>query len=175
MNNLDNYDASGSQYSNEDRRAALACYVIHGNYTKCGRMLNIPHNTLSQWGKQEWWLNSIDQVRLEKQDEVDAGYQKIIDMAIESVTTRFKLGDEIVGARGETFHRAVSARDSMTIGAIAQDKQRVLRNLPVSITTSVTSDKLLKLQQSFEALAQAKTIEIEGEVIEHEPKKEAKG
>ena len=155
----------GSKYTDEDRQAAMACYAVHGNYKRCSDLLSIPPRTLAQWGQTEWWLSSIAEVRLQKQDEIDSGVQKIIDRAIDSVITRLDKGDEMITSKGDTLYKAVSARDSATILGIAFDKQRILRMLPTSITASTDSDKLLKLQQSFEDLAHEKTRQIEASIV----------
>jgi len=155
----------GSKYSDQDRYAAMACYAVHGNLTKCKDLLGIPVTTIHDWSKSEWWLSAIEQVRIEKQDEIDAGIQKIIDRSIESVVTRLDKGDEVITSKGETLYKAVSARDSATILGISFDKQRILRMLPTSISSAGNDDKLLNLLEKFEELAQEKTKQIEATVI----------
>jgi len=155
----------GSKYSDQDRYAAMACYAVHGNFTKCKDLLVIPVKTIHDWSKSEWWLSAIEQVRSEKQDEIDSGVQKIIDRAIDSVITRLDKGDEMITSKGETLYKAVSARDSATILGIAFDKQRILRMLPTTITATTGSDKLLKLLNNFEEIAHKKTKEIQGTIV----------
>jgi len=155
----------GSEYSDEQRRAAIACYVVHGNFKRCSELLGMPARTMQQWGKTEWWLNQIAEVRAEKQDEIDAGISNIIDLAINSVSKRLKDGDEVLDSKGNVSHRAVSARDSATILGISFDKQRILRMLPTVITHTGNDSKLLKLQVKFEELASAKVKEIDGSIV----------
>ncbi len=155
----------GSKYSDQDRRKAIACYVIHGNIARCSKLLNIPQTTLKYWRKTEWWLASIDEIRHEKQDEVDAGISKVIDMSIDSITDRLRYGDEVLTSKGERLLKKVSARDSATIFGIAFDKQRIMRNLPTTISSRVDNTKLLKLQQQFEAMASKEPKIIDGTVI----------
>ena len=153
------------KYSHEDKRAAMACYAVHGNFVKCSKILNIPDTTLGQWSRSEWWLQGMTEIRDQKQDEIDAGISNIIDLAIGSVSERIENGDEMIDSKGVRRFKAVSARDSATILGIAFDKQRILRMLPTTITASTDNAKLLKLQESFEQLAAQKTKEIEGTVV----------
>ena len=156
----------GSKYTDEHRRAAIGMFLVTGNYKETAKRLNMPDTTIHNWTKSEWWLNEIAIVRAEKSDELDAMVSNSINKAIKSVDDRLESGDAYVIAKtGEVGYKPVSARDSATVLGILYDKRQIMRLLPTTITASTDNDKLLKLQQSFEQLAAAKTKEIEASIV----------
>lgn len=49
--------SAGSQYTDNDRRAAAANYVVLGNMTKVSELTGIAQTTLSEWkNKTDWWV-----------------------------------------------------------------------------------------------------------------------
>ena len=156
----------GSKYTDEIRRAAIGLFVVTGSYKATAKQLNIPHKTVHEWRKKEWWLTEIAQVRIEKADELDAQVSNSINKAIKSVDDRLEKGDAyIIPKTGEVGYKPVSCRDSATVLGILYDKRQIMRLLPTTITASTDSHKLLKLQEQFEQLAHEKTKEIEGTVV----------
>ncbi len=154
-----------SRYSDQDRRAAMAYFIVHGNMAIVSKMTNIPEPTLCGWKKTEWWLNTIEAIRIEKQDEVEAGYSNIIELAIAKIKKSLIDGDEVITAKGERLLKRVTVRDAATTCGIIQDKLRILQNLPTTISSRVDNTKLLKLQQQFEDMASKEPKVIDGTVV----------
>ncbi len=156
----------GSKYTDKIRREAIGLFVVTGSYKTTAKMLNIPHTTVCQWGKYEWWLNEIAQVRAEKQDELDAQVTNSINKAIKSVDDRLELGDTYIHPKtGEIAYKPVSCRDSATVLGILYDKRQIMRLLPTSITHTGNDDKLLKLQRKFEELANDKIKQVNDSIV----------
>jgi len=44
----------GSQYSNDQRVAVIADYMVTGNITKTAELHNIPRTTIDGWIKSDW-------------------------------------------------------------------------------------------------------------------------
>jgi hypothetical protein len=78
----------GSYYSNEQRREAVLLYVIHGCAARVARDTRIPETTLSGWRKQPWWVALLEEVRTEKEDELDAKMSETIDLAMGELRDR---------------------------------------------------------------------------------------
>lgn len=150
---------SGSQYDNETRQRAVVEYLVLGNIQRVSDSLNIPRQTLSGWTKSEWWQSMLSEIRQEKQEEIDNGIQKALETALEGVQDRIENGDSVIGKEGDLIRKPMSGRDMTTSFGILFDKQRIIRNLPTSISGSADSDKLAKLQAQFEALANEKTVD----------------
>ncbi len=155
----------GSKYTDEIRRQAIGVFIVTGNYKATARQLNIPYTTVFDWGKREWWLKAVEQVRTEKADELDAQVSNSITKALKSVDDRLEHGDAYVLKDGDIAYKPVSARDSATVFGIMYDKRALMRNMPTSITQSTDSAKLLKLQEKFEELASKQIKEIEDSVV----------
>lgn len=157
--------SQGSKYTDVQRRHALGVFVVLGNYQATANETNIPYRTVHEWSKKEWWLKLLEEVRREKADELDTLVTNGIHKAIDSVTDRLDDGDAYLRKDGEIGYKPVSARDSATVLGILYDKRQIMRLLPTTITQTTDSNKLLKLQEKFEALAGRNAKVIEGEVI----------
>lgn len=131
-----------SNYTVEQIAQAALLYVTEGACTKVERLTGIPERTINDWTHQDWWPLLLDQARMAKQDEIDAGLQRIQDKAIQATVDRLENGDYIMGKDGQLMRKPVSARDAAIVTAVAFDKQRILRNLPTSISASSGEAKL---------------------------------
>ena len=150
----------GSKYTDEDRKAAVACYAIYGNFTKCSQITGIPIKTIHTWKHQaDWWEPEITRVRSEKSEELDALYTNAIHKAQEAILDRLESGDYVLDKQGELQRKPISGKDLAMIGAIQFDKRQIMRNLPTSI--SANSKQLEELAEQFKRLANTRVIEGE--------------
>ena len=147
-----------SNYTPEQIAQAALVYAIEGACTRVETITGIPERTVNDWTHQDWWPALIDQARAAKQDEIDAGLQRIQDKAIKATEDRLENGDYIMGKDGQLLRKPVSARDAAIVTAVAFDKQRILRNLPTSISAtggdaklSAMADRLKKIEQQQQA------------------------
>lgn len=158
---------NGSQYTDVQRREAVAQYVVLGNYTRVSEIVNISQNTIYGWGQTDWWADLYNKIQHEKKAELDAALTKTIHMAIDQVHDRVQHGDYVIDKQAKVsdkerfVRKPMNGRDLMTVGAIAYDKRQIGRNLPTSISQSVDSKALKALQEKFEALARGEVIEGE--------------
>jgi len=72
----------GSKYSDEDRRQVVAEYLITGNMKKVAKSTGIPHRTLNDWKKADWWDDVVATVRAEKAEELDANFTENCDIGV---------------------------------------------------------------------------------------------
>lgn len=153
----------GSQYTDEQKREAAAHYVVVGNCVKVSEITGIPERTLSDWKRADWWPALLQETRLAKQDEMDGKIGQIIDAGLNKIQERIEHGDYVVDSKnGGLMVKPVAARDLSTVVGIVFDKQRILRNLPTSISQSSESSLLKKMAAEFEEISRAhraKTIE----------------
>jgi transposase-like protein len=121
--------SAGSRYSDEQRREAVAHYVLLGNWRRVAEATGIPQRTLHDWSTQPWFGTLLAEVRAEKAVELDGVYTRIIDKATTELLDRLERGDPyIVG--GEVKRKPVSARDLALVAAITFDKRQASRDLP---------------------------------------------
>lgn len=62
----------GSQYSNEQRRAVIADYVVTGNISKTAKTNNLPRMTVDGWVKSEWGKEMAVNIRHSDEQALDA-------------------------------------------------------------------------------------------------------
>jgi len=124
--------AAGSFYTDEQRREAVAQYVVLGNWRKVAEATGIPQRTLGDWSKQPWFYTLIAEVRAEKGAELDGQLTRIIHKATDQLLDRQDHGDAVLVA-GEIKRKPVSARDLAMVAAIVYDKRALLRDDPTAI------------------------------------------
>ena len=141
----------GSQYTNEQRHAVIADYVVTGNITKTAAMHNMPKQTVSNWANSDWGVELLGQIRTEKAEELDANLTKLLDSSFEQAQDRVENGDFRVGKDGKLIRVPMGGRDLVMSGAIVYDKRQLLRNQPTSISSK--SDSLEYYVKLFHDIA----------------------
>jgi transposase-like protein len=124
--------SAGSYYTDEQRREAVAEYVVLGNWRKVAEATGIPQRTLGDWAKQPWFHTLLAEVRAEKGAELDGQLTRIIHKATDQLMDRLENGDPVLIA-GEVKRKPVSARDLAMVAAIVYDKRALLRDDPTAI------------------------------------------
>ena len=156
---------STSQYTDEQRREAIAVYAVKGNALRTGEYLNIPERTVNQWIKTEWGIELLATIRDEKQQEFDAQITTIIHEALEQQLDRVQNGDYILDKHNELKRKPMSGKDLATTMGIDFDKRQLGRGKATSISTN--SSALDNIAKRLEELAKAeKGTLIEGERVE---------
>ena len=135
----------GSRYTDEDRQYVVLLFLTYGNLQKVSDISGIARTTLHYWKQSVWWNDLIDYVRLEKQDELNANYQRLLDKTVKVIEKQLD-SDE------------VKAMDAAKIHGIMFDKRQILNHRPTSISsTSNISD----LAKQFDEYLNSKTIQAE--------------
>ena len=143
-------NASGSKYSDEQRINAAVIHASTGVYSRTSEQTGIPDRTLRDWGNTDWWNEVITEVREQNKEKRIAQYDEIMDLAHTQVVD--KLPDS-------------SARDAMIIMATAQDKGRILQQLPNAYRGG--DDTLADLKERFRAIEREhrRYVEIDASVV----------
>jgi len=141
----------GSQYSNDQRMAAIADFAVTGNITKTADMNNIPRRTIGNWIKSEWGVELLGQIRTEKGEELDANLTKLIDSAYEQAQDRIENGDYRVTKDGKLFRVPMGGYQLVISGSTIYDKRQLHRNQPTSIQGD--SETISKLVKKFEQIS----------------------
>ena len=132
----------GSHYTNEQRRSVIADYFVTGNITKTADMNNMPRRTVGTWIKSEWGVELLAEVRHEKGEEYDANLTKLIDSAFTEAQDRIDNGDYRVTKDGKLIRVPMGGKELVISGATVYDKQRLHRNQPTSIASSIDNRAL---------------------------------
>jgi hypothetical protein len=145
--------AAGSHYSDQQRREAVLCYLLHGNWRTVSEATGIPHRTLNDWAMQPWYATLLAEVRAEKGSELEGAFTRIIHKATEHLLDRIKHGDPVMVA-GQVKRKPVSARDLALVSAITHDKRALARNQ--SLSPAAPNLSLEQLAESLRAYGAAK-------------------
>ncbi len=157
---------STSQYSPQIRQQAIADYAVCGNGTKVARELGIPIKTVSDWINSGWGQELLASIRVETQDEMIAGYTKMVRRNLELQYDRLEHGDVVgVGEDGKALRQAVRYRDLVVGAGIGIDKIRIMCNQPTSIAAA--DGALVRISEQLAAYAKDKREKvIEGHTVD---------
>ena len=157
--NSDQLTRRGSQYTADQMREAAANFVLTGNMAQVSRLTGIPQSTLCEWKKNNAdWVALIEHIRNEKQDEIDAGYTRIIHQGIDVIEDRMANGDVVIDKNNEIARKPVSMKDAAWTTGVIFDKRQILRNQPTSISTNSNLDTLAKRLEELEIKQNAKVV-----------------
>ena len=126
-------------WTREQKVQAAIHYAINGSVAKIERDLDIPKSTTCSWKnkRDDIWVETVALVRTEKDDEHIALYAQLVDAGLAKAL--------------ELLPSTKCAKTAMLVACMGTDKQRLLLNLPTSITgKAVTSEDLLN---KFAAIA----------------------
>lgn len=156
------------KYTAADKIAAVTALMVTGNTNRASKYTGIPYQTLLKWQKTEWWLTLTQQVKKEKNDELDAQLTAVLHEATDAVMDRLKEGDTHYDTKqGTTYKMPIKGKDLAIITSALFDKRQLLRGDVTSRSEKVsTSDRLNKLKAQFEQFSNAKDISAEAEVVE---------
>ena len=142
----------GSQYTNDQRRAVIADFVVTGNITKTAALHNMPEQTVRDWTKSDWGVELVGEIREQKSPELDANFTKLIDSAFAEAQDRVDNGDFRVTKDGKLIRVPMGGKELVISGATVYDKQRLHRNQPTAI--SGKAEDYQALAQQFKELSE---------------------
>jgi len=143
--------ATGSKYTDEDRRQAVVLYLTLGTNTAVAKELGCGQTTISNWRRTDWWEQESVRVCQEIEDEFRAKLRKV---AVE--------GTQL--ALDAIRSKELKGKEAMITAGIAYDKLRLSENRPTSISGQSTGGIQSKLEEiadrmlEFERLEKAKLV-----------------
>jgi len=157
-------------YPEEVRIEAVALYAAIGNAAEVARILGVQSTLIRQWKTLEWWDVMMRRVHLEKDEELDSKFTKIVDKAVDEINDRLENGEFVYNARtGETVRVKPKMRDVAMVAATNLEKRQLLRGQPTSRSEKIdVSDSLKRLATEFAKFSKAKDITPESEIIDAE-------
>ena len=157
--------ATGSRYTDIDRREAGITYLVTGNLRATAKQTGVNERTLADWVRSDWWDALLHTLHAEKGRELDSKLSQIIDRALDEVGDRLVNGDSKIGKDGTLVRVPIPAKDAAIIAAVMFDKRQIIRNLPTAITQA--PDHLHRLAAKLMATANEKKEGGRGETFNH--------
>lgn len=157
--------ATGSRYTDIDRREAAVTYLIMGNLRATAKQTGVNERTLADWVRSDWWDSLLQSLHAEKGIELDCKLSQIIDRCLDEVGNRLAHGDHKIGKDGNLIRVPIPAKDAAIIAAVMFDKRQIIRNLPTSISRD--TGHLQRVAANLMAGLEAKTQHGAGETFTH--------
>jgi len=136
---------SGSQYSDEQRRQAVALYIRHGVMSVVARHIDIPERTLNHWKTTEWWDDVAAEICQGIEDELRAGLRNVSLEGTRQALKQLESGE-------------MKGKDAMITASIAYDKLRLSENRPTRITGSSQVEDLAAQLAKLSSQVNAKVV-----------------
>lgn len=150
---LDSLYHPKSKYSVEEKVHAVMSYITTGDMKEVGKLTGIDAGTLHRWkNKSRWWPDLYKKCKDQKQEELDAKFTELVDLAVSGVKDRIINGDSVYDSKtGCTVKVPMKGRELATVMGQMFDKRALIRGDATSRTVQVsTSEHLKQLQESFE-------------------------
>lgn len=155
------------KYTAADRIAAVVAWMVTGNIYKAEKYCGVSADTIARWKREsEWWPVLTQQVKKEKNDELESMMTGILHQSLGEVMERLNEGDTFYDSKtGDTYKLPVKAKDVAFIANYLFDKRQLLRGDVTSRTEKISTEQRLgKLKEQFEKFSNA--TEVEGEVVD---------
>ena len=145
-----------NEYTDEQRRAAVAAYQVLGTFKAVAEQLGLNKWTVRNWHKSEWWPEVARQVKQEADDQIVAKFTRVVNTALDGIEDRLVNGDERL-VKTKEGHESVrvkmSGRDCALVAGVSTDKRQILTHQPTSIKGE--AEGMESLLKKFEALARS--------------------
>ena len=161
----------GSQYTNEERRAVIADFVVTGNITKTAELHNMPAQTVGDWTKSDWGVELVGEIREQKGPELDANMTRLIDSAFSEAqdrvengnfqwvktkkATKKNNGDMEVYEGSELRRIPMNGKDLIVGGAVVYDKRQLHRNRPTQIQAQAADAEIQSFIREYREIARS--------------------
>ena len=142
-------------YSIESKVHAACIYAVTGSIKQASEVAKVPQARIKEWQNEQWWIDTIKQVRREENDTISAKMTQVIEESLDQMLDRLKNGNiHVSKTTGETYTVPVPMRDlAMPVG-ILTDKRQLLRGEATSISGRLGQEEILKeLANKFEGFA----------------------
>lgn len=139
-------DHPKSTYTREKKIEVCATYLLSGNVYQTAISCGVPRVLVSDWKtRSAWWDQLVEDLRKQKQDDLDAVLTCLIDDLTGKLNQRLDQGDPYVKKDGTIGYIPVKTKDLAVTMAVLYDKRALIRGEATSIRTdSNTSLKALE-------------------------------
>ena len=157
-------------YPDSKKLEVVTTYLALGKTPMVEAVTGVSRHTIRQWKMQPWWLELVEQIQTESNQELDTKLSKIIDRSLDAVNDRIENGDFSFNPKtGAVSRTPVKLRDVHRVSVDLLDKRDLLRRKPVErLEQAATVDILQKLATQFASWVKNNIKEpkvIEAEVV----------
>jgi hypothetical protein len=169
-------------FSDQQKLDLLKMYTLTGNLALSAASLRIPEKTARRWKASNWWKERMADLKSQKDFEVSARLEKIIQSSLEIMEDRLTRGDYFFnGKTGKIERKPVSLQAAHKVAVDLMDRQDVLEQRALKgETQEVAVDKWIALAEKFASLASQSqekpkpTVEVTDVIYVNESEQEEK-
>lgn len=154
-----------------DVKVRAAClYAVTGSLDEVTKLTDVPKNQLRVMMGEQWWVDTISQVRREENDQLTAKMTTFVEKSIDAMLERIENGDSVINLKtGETYRTPVRLRDLAIPVGVLIDKRNLLRGEATSRSETLGQEETLrKLGDKFEQFAKKLNIHKPIDIIDVE-------
>ena len=161
--------ASNSPYSPEQKVHAAQAYLITGTSVKAQKYCGVKADVIRAWkNRSTWWPDLFNNLKKQKNDELEASFTRIMDSAIVEVADRLDNGDSKLQKDGTIVKVPMGGKEVAIVLSIMYDKRALLRGDVTSRIEKKDGNAMQLLQSKFEDIAkqlEAKPVNDTYEII----------
>ena len=153
--------AKGRRYTEEEKRSAVAAYVICGTIMGAARATGFPRETIQSWKDRNsnWWDEIEAEIWDTHEDSLRAGIHEIIVEGLKQGFDRVQNGDERVTTKGEKIRVLMSGKDINIMTGTMYDKLNISRGRPTSISAAANQATANEKLEALKKAARQEAIE----------------
>lgn len=154
---------TNKHWSDSQKLEAVTTYLSLGNLALTASVLKIPEFTLRGWKQKDWWKEIEGELRVQENIQLSTRLRRIIENTLSATEDRIANGDFIYDNKtGELLRKPVSMKDAHKVAMDMIEKREYLDNkVPTNVSIEQIDDKLAKLAEKFEAIAQGRKTIVE--------------
>src|SRR5690348_595323 len=138
-------------YPDNKKLEVVTTYLALGKVPMVEAVTGVPRATIRQWKLQPWWLEMVNQIQTESDQELDAKLSKIVERSLDAINERIENGEFILDSKTGTVKRVpVKLKDVHKVAVDLLDKRDLIRGKPEKQKQAeVQVDVLKKLANQF--------------------------
>jgi transposase-like protein len=152
-------------WTEKTKNEVIHTYLVTGNLALTARIMDVPEETIRYWRKQDWWDDTVREIRHSGKVELSSKMKKIVEASIAVIEDRIVNGDFVFDQKsGEVVRKPVNLKDAHKVAIDMVDRQGVLEQ---EADGGVSSNEGKNIASSLEKLAEAfKTFAEKNQVKE---------
>lgn len=161
---------TNKHWSDSQKIEAVTTYLALGNLVLTSNVLKIPEMTLRGWKQKDWWKQIEDELAVQEDLQLSTRLKKILETTISATEDRIKNGDWFYNNKeGVLQRKPVSMKDVHKVTMDIIDKREHLADkTPTSVALEAVDERLKKLAEKFEQIANKQTIQVTDVIIGEE-------
>lgn len=152
-------------WTEKTKNEVIHTYLVTGNLALTARIMDVPEETIRYWRKQDWWDDSVREIRHSGKVELSSKMKKIVEASIAVIEDRIVNGDFVFDQKtGAVVRKPVNLKDAHKVAIDMVDRQGALEQ---EADGGVSSNESKNIASSLEKLAEAfKTFAEKNQVKE---------